>query len=335
MRLIQLSCYVVLSVLTSEQLHAASELEQRAAISSATEQSFLAEEFSRLENVAKVYLTEKSRTSSGLWNLTAFYAGIGQAINNQTKGEDFETSYRVLEAKTKKWAQQFPNSPSAHIAHSAVLIRHGWAYRGAGYASKVKPESWAPFYRHLAMARDNLEKHKSIASTDPSWYETMMVIALAEGWERRKFDNLLNEALDREPLFYQTYFVALEYLLPKWHGSIDEIETFAQNAVKRTITQEGRGMYARIYWYASQTQFGNHIFSKSHVVWPRMKEGFDDVVSRYPDPWNLNNYARFACLAQDQPTTKELLRRTESSVVPEAWSPRSLRDRCTQWANQR
>lgn len=333
MRLIYFSFFLAFGLVFADQSMGATEMEQRAAISESTRQAFLADDFPQLEKLSSTYHAEKSRTSSGIWKLSLFNAAIGQAIKEKRDG-DFEAAFQVLEAKTKKWTQQFPNSPSAHIAHSMVLIGHGWAFRGVGYAATVKPESWAPFRRYVAMARDYLEKHKSIAAIDPRWYETMLTVAIAEGWDRSEFDYLLNEALIREPLFYQTYFIALEYLLPKWYGGLQEIEIFAQDAVKRTIKQEGRGMYARVYWFASQTQFKNDVFHNSLAVWHRMKEGFEDVISRYPDPWNLNNYAKFACLAQDKPKTVELLKRTESFVVPEAWSPRSLREQCTKWAFQ-
>jgi hypothetical protein len=197
----------------------------------------------------------------------------------------------------------------------------------------VNPEAWAPFNKYIQMARDNLEEHKSIAVEDPRWYETMLTIARAQGWERDQFDLLVSEALDREPLFYQTYFLALEYLLPKWHGDILEIERFAQEAVKRTANEEGGGMCARIYWFASQTEFENKLFSSSVAVWPRMKAGFEDVIARYPDAWNVNNYAKFACLAQDKPKTRELLARIGSATVPEAWRPAPLLPRCTAWAS--
>jgi hypothetical protein len=301
-------------------------------ISAAVQNAFLQEDFSQLEEVSRVYRTEKNRTSSGLWKLTLFYGGIGSAIMTQTRGKETEAGFRELEEKIARWTQKYPASPSAHIALSMALINHGWAYRGDGYASTVKPEAWAPFRKYIAMARQNLERHKAVAAADPRWYETMLTVARAENWDRGQFDSLLNEALGREPLFYQTYFLALEYLLPKWHGGTQEIEAFAQDATRRTSKQEGRGMYARIYWFAAQTQFRNAIFTDSLATWSRMKDGFEDVVARYPDAWNLNNYAKFACLAQDKPKTRELLKRADFSIVPEAWDPPSLRAECFEWA---
>ena len=331
------SCLALLFAIVTlwtQQSFAATELEERAIIPSSAHKALLSENFSQLEQSSHAYRTEKSRTASGLWKLTLFYAGIQSAIDAQTVSQEPEAAFRRLEEKTTRWMQQYPTSPSAYIAHSMVLIGHGWSYRGDGTASTVKPESWAPFRKHIAMARQNLESYKAVAAKDPRWYETMLTIARAESWDRKQFDRLLNEALDREPLFYQTYFLAIEYLLPKWHGGNQEIEAFANDATRRTSTQEGRGMYARIYWFASQTQFQNDIFADSLAVWPHMKAGFEDVVKRYPDAWNFNNYAKFSCLARDKTKARELLKRVSHDFILEAWNPPSLHRWCSEWALQ-
>ena len=310
---------------------AATELEQRARVSTATQSAFFQSDYAKLEEASRAYRTEKSRTSSGLWNLTLFYAGIQEAIEAQTQGKEIEPAFRALDETVATWVRQYPESPSAHIAYSMVLLEHAWAYRGGGYASTVRPEAWAPFMKHVELARENLEKHKQVAAVDPRWYETMLTVARAQNWERSQFDCLLDEALTREPLFYQTYFLALEYLLPKWHGTTEDIEAFAQDATRRTARYEGKGMYARIYWFASQTQFADNIFGGSLANWSRMRDGFDDVIARYPDAWNVNNYAKFACLAQDKAKTRELLTRIAATPIQEAWSPGLLRA-CSAWA---
>jgi hypothetical protein len=325
---------LVFGLIAAEQSKAATELEQRAAIAASVQVSFLANDFDQLESVSRKYRSEKSRSLSGLWNLSLFYAGLDEAIENQTKGEDRDALFEAIDERTREWAGKFPDSPTAHIAHSQALIERAWAHRGGGYASTVKPESWEPFKHYIAMARANLEQFKSVASVDPRWYEAMILIARAENWDRSEFDALLNEALEREPLFYQTYFSALVYLLPKWHGNMEEIEDFAQDAVERTREQEGLALYARIYWYASQSQYKDDIFNNTLVEWSQMKDGFEDIISRHPDAWNLNNYAKFACLAGDKPKTTELLKRIGPSVVEEAWATPLLRDKCAFWASQ-
>src|SRR5258706_6022633 len=314
--------------------NAATELEEREAVHQAVLIALLNSDFRMLEEMSQKFRREKSRTSSGLWKLTLFYAGIVGAAKKFATLAPGSLSFEEFENRTTKWAEQYPSSPAAHISHSIVLLRHGWAFRGSRYAHTVKPEAWAPFRKYVQLARNNLEKYRPVAVHDPRWYETMLEIARLQDWERDAFDLLVKEALDREPLFYQTYFMALDYLLPKWHGDILEIERFAQAATKRTSKEEGAGMYARIYWYASQTQFENDLFRDSMAVWPRMKVGFEDVIAKYPDAWNLNNYAKFACLAQDKPKTRQLLTRIGSATVPDAWEPEPLLAQCTAWASR-
>jgi len=312
----------------------AGELQDRERIESAARNNLYFENFSQLEADSNAYRREKSRTSSGLWKLTLFYVGISQTLEFNGDPVEAEKFFVEMEGKTKAWLKKYPNSPAANIAYAMMLHNRGWGYRGEEYASRVKPESWAPFRKYVAAARAHLESTKSVASVDPRWYELMLNIGRAQGWERQQFDKLFAEAVGREPLFYQHYFSALEYLLPKWHGDIAEIEKFSRNAVKLTSATEGKGMYARIYWFASQTHYELDIFTGTKVSWKEMKASFEDVIARYPDAWNLNNFAKFACLARDKNKAAELIKRTESEIIPEAWPSRTARDACKTFVYQ-
>ncbi len=280
------------------------ELTDRATIRKNAVELLANEQFSELEAIASRYRTSQSRTSSGLWHLTLFYSGISSAFDTRRKDWTF---WADAQRGIKKWIAGYPNSPTAHLAYAHLLVNHGWSIRGTGYANSVKPEQWRSFNIYIKKARSYLEKHKAVASVDPYWFESMAIIARAQGWPTDKFSQLISEALEREPRFYQTYFVAMDYHTPKWGGSAQAIETFARRAMERTKDTEGFGMYARIYWYASQSQYGSKLFSHSLVHWPTMKKGIDDVLKRYPDKWNVNNFARFACLSKDQEKTAELL----------------------------
>jgi hypothetical protein len=308
------------------------ELAEREAIKASISTAFGLGDFAKLETTWNGYWSTKGRSPSGLWKLTHWYSGIQYLIDMYSVYPDPEQGYRELESKVDAWLARYPESPSAHIVLSMIYVSHAWKYRGGEYASAVDPAAWAPFHRYIELARKNLAAHKKVSSVDPHWYEWMLLIAKVEGWERKKFDVLLDEALDREPLFHETYFAALEYLLPKWHGSRTEIETFAREAVARTRQVEGEGMYARIYWVASNAEFENDLFTKAQVSWPRMRLGFDDIIARYPDNWNLNTYAKFACLAKDKQKTREIMARMKGAPVVFAWQPEPLWETCSKWA---
>lgn len=288
-------------------------------------------EFAQLETRSSRYRETKSRTSSGLWHLTLFYTGVDRAMN--AKHDDRE-EWENVERTARKWIDAYPNSPAAHLGYAHMLINRGWSIRGSGYAKAVRPENWKPFFAYLMRARLYLEEHKNIAASDPHWYELMAKIAYGLSWPDAEFSQLISEALRREPLFYQNYFAAIDYYSPKWGGSAEAIETFARKAVRLTKATEGFGMYARVYWYASQTQYGRRLFSESQVDWPTMKKGIDDVLKSYPDAWNINNFAKFACQSNDKEKTAELIARIGESPLWDAWPKRSYFRRCKFWAGQ-
>ncbi len=324
---------LISSTLFASTANALSEMEARNILISSAKIYFLKKDFANLEKISNDLRTNKRRTPSGTWQLSMFYVGIDEAIGSQVNRLGQDVVFKTFEDMATAWIQQYPNSPSAHITLSSIYIKHAWAYRGDGPAASVSPEAWAPFNKYIALAKQHLETSKSVAAVDPAWYTTMISVARNQNWGRDKFDQLLREALEREPLFYANYFSAIEYLMPKWHGSLQDIDNFAQNAVRRTSQAEGKSMYARIYWYASQSEFGDELFASSKVLWPRMKAGFDDMIAQYPDSWNLNNYAKFACLAGDQATTRQLFKRIGNDIVAEAWESENLLQMCFQKAS--
>jgi Domain of unknown function (DUF4034) len=288
------------------------ELEDRASLQSQVVSAFHGNRFTELENVSSDFRTKESRTSSGLWKLSLFYSGINSAVDTSITDERY---WANTDSKLSQWAAQYPNSPTAPIAQAAVLIRHAWAYRGNGWASEVAPHNWKPYYAHIEKARQHLLKHKASAAVDPNWYTNMIGIALAEGWDQVRFDDLVNEAVARHPYYYPNYFAAIDYLTPKWHGNKAKIEEFANFSVSKTADREKSGMYARVYWYSAQSQYGSRLFTDSSVVWAKMRKGIDDVLSKYPDQWNINNFAQFACLARDKETTQQLIKLIESPIA--------------------
>ena len=306
------------------------ELSERAAIRSQIVTLIRGEQFAELEALGAKYRTSKSRTSSGIWHLTLFYSGVSFAFDSDRKEQEF---WLKADDSAKRWVANHPNSATSHLAYARMLLNHGWSFRGGGYANTVEPQNWKPFLDRVQQARVYLEKNKDIASSDPYWYELMAIIAYAQGWPDSEFSKLVSEGLQREPAFYQTYFAAIDYYAPKWGGSILAIEQFAREGLERTRSTEGFAMYARIYWYASQTEFGDRLFSESLVDWTAMKKGIDDVLTRYPDGWNINNFAKFACLSKDKAKTAELIGRINDAPLTAVWGDPLFFQQCKVWAS--
>lgn len=287
--------------------------------------------FSELDRMASQYRVRGDRTSSGLWKLTLFYAGLSSVANTNVTDEGY---WKALESRAMRWVSASPNSPAAHLAYADFLKGHGWMYRGNGYSSEVRKQDWEPFHEYIAKERKYLEANKKVASKDPRWYEMMIDVATAEGWSIEDFNALVTEATARHPYYYPIYFSAINYLTPKWHGSKEQIEQFASNAVTLTRKKEGESMYARIYWVASQFNYGNSLFTDSSVVWRKMSKSIDDVLKRYPDQWNINNFAHFSCLAGDAAKARQLIGNIEGKPIMTVWESLPFFNACRDWSSR-
>lgn len=288
------------------------ELDMREALTEQAKAWFAARDFAALDRSYDGYTQRSERTPSGLWKSGFVSVGAEQALGPAQNDEQFERADALLQ----QWLSARPDSTLAHLLRARLMVQRAWAYRGDGYAASVEEANWRPFFDGLRRTKEYLEAHKPVASASPEYYS--LTITVLKGLQKSPFPTF-DEGLERFPGYYPIYFSMLDYLLPKWHGSTEQIEHFASEAVARTQQAEGRGMYARIYWYAAQSQFHDNLFLQSKANWERMRAGFDDVIARYPDQWNLQNYASFACDANDEETLKKLFERIREPSLDEAW----------------
>jgi len=309
----------------------ADELGDRKEIYDKVKELLYADDYTGLEKMANEYRINETRTSSGLWKLTLYYAGFDEILSYQTNSPE---KWSELLHKFELWKSKYPKSATPFIAKSIILMKQAWSIRGTGYSNTVAKEAWAPFYKKIEESRRVLEESQSVSKLDPNWYVVMSDIANIESWENYKFEKLINEGLSSNPYFYQLYFSAMYYYTPKWHGNAKQIEEFARAALERTKEQEGHSMYARIYWFASQSQFEGELFDRSDVDWSLMSKGIDDVLIKYPDQWNINNFALFSCLARDKNKTNKLIAMIINKPIEKAWlNNLSIYDQCKNWAN--
>ncbi|HSS27689.1 MAG TPA: hypothetical protein VLL50_07015, partial [Usitatibacter sp.] len=133
-------------------------------------------------------------------------------------------------------------------------------------------------------------------------------------------DRLLAEAEARYPGYEPLYAARMTFLLPAWGGSFEAIDRFVREAARANERREGRAFYAWLYLDLAAARGCDRLFDHSLVSWDDMKPAFEDMVSRYPDRWNLNVFATFACRARDAVTTATLLARLGVDANLGAWS---------------
>jgi hypothetical protein len=321
------------SAMTLDEVFAQPEQEQRKILEDTVGRWFLAEDFANIEKTADSARGKHLRTSSGLWIIGLVYGGIGHVANLHDVKDD--AGWDRLEAIARRWIAAYPASATAKIAYARILQNRAWSYRGGGYANTVSERQFAAFYKQIGKVKQYLLETRAAADADPNWYVTFMATLRVEKHGRHEeFEQAFADAMQAFPDYYPNYFEAVTYYLPKWNGDAHEVEHFARRVMKSRDERTGRMLYARIYWYASQSQFKNAIFLASVARWDDMRAGFEAIVADYPDQWNINHYAKFACLVGDQGTTKKAFDMMKGEPIKAAWDSTDQFEKCQFFAGR-
>jgi hypothetical protein len=306
----------------------ADELSIRKEIAHRVENLFLNDNFEQLDLMSEKYRTTEERTESGIWKLTVFYGGFKSLTASRHKDMAYWAS---LKSRIDRWISLHPNSETALIVKGIILKRYAWAIRGTTWAHQVPEPVWKYFKENLIIAQNHMLNVRHISSRSPHWYVVVTSIKMGLNEDKKIFNDLIDEGLNRFPDYYALYFTAIQYLLPKWHGDKKQIEKFANAAVERTKKTDGMAMYTRIYWYASQAHYDEWIFVKSEIVWENFRQGIMDVLRDYPDSWNIQNFAFFSCLARDKELTRTLFSKMTEPMIESAWKKKKYFEYCKKY----
>ena len=304
---------VLLFSLFTSNLHAG-EMETRQQIQLEALKAFNANDFQLLEDISRHYRDDEERTESGLWKLGLFY----KAFVNASLPED-DSYFDFLVSKTASWMQQYPDSPTPYIVQGIIRHKQGDMHIDKRSGELVSKENYETYLKYSHQAKDFLLKNKVIGSKDPHWYNVLANIYKGIGIDKDSYKELIDEGTNKYPYYYEIYFAAADYYSPRWHGSMELLEEFAKSSIEKTKEREGLGMYSRIYWSVPSDSKGRKLLIYPSVDWELLTASMDDVLKRYPDQWNINNFAFFACQKGDVEKTRELINRIENQPIYSAW----------------
>lgn len=308
----------------------ADEQQERAAIASEVMRMMDANDYAGLESLANSYREKALRTESGVWKLSQFYYGISNKFNMRDQG-DLIWAPRVQWAEA--WLKQSPSSPTAQVVAAQLQMNLAWAYRGtSGYAYKVEKERWAPFKDQVRVTGEYLTRVRKTARKDPHWYVLSLQVAKNGNVDDATFMTLFEEGIKRHPEYLPIYFEGVGNALPKWGGNPQKIDTLVRQSLRRVKARDRATLYTRMYWVASQNQYGNALFTRTLADWAVMKRGFDDMLKVYPSEWNLQAYTYFACAASDYAKARTLMLQMKQPADPEQWEERDFYDSCRRQA---
>ena len=314
------SAALLLSLGIGTQAHAQTEAEQNdgplgvATVGWDAQQYWSQENYAALDEMFARLANPKERLTDGRWRLAAIPSGLA----------GFFAAYKQWDHmlwQIGEWREQNPKSTAVDIVEAMIYRDWAWSVRGTGYANSVPAEGWKLFKEKLQRAEAILLRAKDRCAGNPLWYDEYLQVALGLGWDEPEFRALYRAAVSRFPDYQPFYFNMVNYLSPRWYGSVDAIDAYVTEVVKQTEAKQGKIMYARLYWaFGGTLPYDVDMFEDSHANWVDMKAGFEQLMKAYPDSqWNLNNFAVFACRARDADTYRRLRKQIGDRRYDDAW----------------
>lgn len=292
-------------------------------------------DFDEVERLYGIYGQPGLRSPlTGTPRIEHFWMGIGKITDSSLNVT--EQYYEQLDALTRQWSQQHPKSVVAQLLHADSLMSHAWFHRGSGYANTVSPAAWAAFGKYLNLALEQMRRCQALAAKDSSWNALMLRLGRGLGWEPDQLMRVMEDGIAKNPDHDDLYFVMEESLLPKWGGDVDTVERFIASVTQRTRDKRGFEMYARLYAGLSYSELKQSLFTGTRASWPKMKQGFEDWLARYPKADHRNMYAYMACMAKDRQTLQEQLKLIGDGFERIFWgdSPERTFEECKAMAQQ-
>lgn len=292
-------------------------------------------DFDELERLYAIYGKAGVRSPlTGTPRVEHFWKGIGQVSDSQLRVT--EAYYTQMDALTRRWSVDHPQSVIAQLLYADSLMSHAWVYRGTGFASSVSPASWAGFRKYLEQALEQLRRCEALAAQDSSWNQLMLGVGRGLGWDIDLMMVIFEKGIAKNPDHDDLYFRFQTSLLPRWGGDLDTVDRFIASVTQKTREKRGMEMYARLYAGVSYSELEQSLFTASRASWPKMKAGFEDRLSRYPHTDHRNMYAYFACMAKDREALREQLRLMGDAFERIFWgpSPEKTFEECKAMAQQ-
>ena len=269
--------------------------QDRRAFMDAVKAAFVAEDYASLETTVEELHRTKDRFPEGVWTLAVFYNALELGTLSSEVVEH-------MQARLDRWKAAYPRSLAERIVEVNALQNHVWDATGRGLPGGDGRDA-----RALALLQ---EAEQLAPAPGPEWHHAMLDYAIRQGWDRARFDAIYRRAVAAEPGYQTFYFDRATYL--RNGGQSGGWEAFALDAGRRGLSGEGMGLYSRIAWSLSEYAGDNYLFKETAIQWPLMRDGFRELDHLYPQSdWNLNNFCRFACLAGDRETARELFARID------------------------
>lgn len=290
----------------------APEIVFRNALGTHVTQRLYEADFAELERLAAIY-RGGMLTGSGIEKLGPFYWAFIQDMIVDRDGVDKKAPDLI-----SAWANRYPMSPTPYIATAFMYdeVARRMESNGDAPAGRERKQ------RFRDEALRSLTTHWDLVRADPYAHGMKMRLISAGAASDETWEEAFEAAKREHSRRFVIYFEAVNSA-PGMSDSPLSAGIAAERiarALADTMGEDGDAGYARVWWSAYSRSYIKYLFENGWVNWPRIRSGFYKIIEDYPEPWNLNNFARFSCIVGDVKTLRSLAPAVREHPIDDVWT---------------
>lgn len=278
--------------------------------------------FEALDSIFEKLNSSENLDSDGRWMLSWFQYFLETQFND--KNFDCKELIREWRAFNRK-------SPGAAIAEAMFLRKSAWNIRGNAADKDVDKFAMKLFKKRLKESERALIASRRYASKNPIWYQTYLAVASELGKDDRFLERLFTEGVRKYPTYLDLYVEMVKHWSPTYGpANWKNVDGIVELAVANTTAISGTSNYAVIYVGITDRQLiGFEPFRDSLASWPKMRAGFEDHLKlNSTDVVFKNEFASYACRAEDKETFLKAWAQIGKDLIREAWHSNYSPDLC-------
>lgn len=158
------------------------------------------------------------------------YSQICGGLGDIRYGDDPASMLEIL----NEWVASKPDLHWPLLARGVFYKDYAWYFRGSGYADTVSKASWEGFIENMEKAQADLEAAQQLNPRDPE--PSVQLISVAGGLSlgAEKMRQYYEQALAINPVHLGARYGLLNFLQPRWGGSIEAMQALG-NEAKRHV----------------------------------------------------------------------------------------------------
>jgi hypothetical protein len=210
-------------------------------------------------------------------------------------GIDAQAAYERVDAALAK----IPELKVLRLqVRGAFFHYYGWEARTTALAPQVPEGGFELFHKRLTEAENALTEAWRLRPDDARTAEHLLEIEKGIGGDRANMELWFDRAMKADGNNYNACWTKLEWLMPKWYGTVDEMLAFGHACRATNNWRAGITLLAadaHISYCAGLGPAERAKYLGSPEVWSEIKLVYDEYLKHYP----LNHAARskYASLA--------------------------------------